>query len=123
MRGISSLADLNPAASPVFPLLNVCNADHLIRGLAGWQWLFIIEGAGSFFLGLVAILLLPDFPHSNSGAGKWLFNEAERELAQERIEADRVSDKESDHSIWYGLKLAAKDYRVWIFVSTFVRTA
>lgn len=35
----------------------------------------------------------------------------------ERIERDRVSDKESDHSIMYGLKLAAKDYRVWVFVS------
>lgn len=87
------------------------------RGLAGWQWLFIIEGAASFLLGLIAIMLLPDFPHSTTGAGKWLFNEEERQLAIERIERDRVSDKESDHSIWYGLKLAAKDYRVWVFVS------
>lgn len=47
----------------------------------------------------------------------WLFNEEERQLAMERIERDRVSDKESDHSIMYGLKLAAKDYRVWVFVS------
>jgi hypothetical protein len=87
------------------------------RGLAGWQWLFIIEGAASFALGLIAISLLPDFPHSKTGAGMWLFNEEERQLAMERIERDRVSDKESDHSIMYGLKLAAKDYRVWVFVS------
>ena len=85
--------------------------------MAGWQWLFIIEGVASFALGLVAISLLPDFPHSKTGAGKWLFNEEERQLAMERIERDRVSDKESDHSIMYGLKLAAKDYRVWVFVS------
>jgi len=68
-------------------------------------------------MGLIAIMLLPDFPNSTTGAGKWLFNEEERQLAIERIERDRVSDKESDHSIWYGLKLAAKDYRVWVFVS------
>jgi hypothetical protein len=85
--------------------------------LAGWQWLFIIEGAASFALGLIAISLLPDFPHSKTGAGMWLFSEEERQLATERIERDRVSDKESDHSIIYGLKLAAKDYRVWVFVS------
>jgi hypothetical protein len=85
--------------------------------LAGWQWLFIIEGAASFALGLIAISLLPDFPHSKTGAGMWLFNEQERPLAMERIERDRVSDKESDHSIMYGLKLAAKNYRVWVFVS------
>jgi hypothetical protein len=91
--------------------------DTLSRGLAGWQWLFIIEGAASFALGLVPISLLPDFPHSKTGAGMWVFTEEERQLAMERIERDRVSDKESDHSIMYGLKLAAKDYRVWVFVS------
>jgi hypothetical protein len=93
------------------------SANSCERGLAGWQWLFIIEGAASFALGLIAIPLLPDFPHSKTGAGMWLFNEEERQLAMERIERDRVSDKESDHSIMYGLKLAAKDYRVWVFVS------
>jgi hypothetical protein len=92
-------------------------ANSCERGLAGWQWLFIIEGAASFALGLIAISLLPDFPHSKTGAGMWLFNEEERQLAMERIERDRVSDKESDHSIMYGLKMAAKDYRVWVFVS------
>jgi hypothetical protein len=45
-----------------------------------------------------------------------VFTEEERQLAMERIERDRVSNKESDHSIMYGLKLAAKDYRVWVFV-------
>lgn len=100
---------------------SIANVSH--RGLAGWQWLFIIEGAASFALGLVAISLLPDFPHSKTGAGMWLFNEEERRLAMERIERDRVSDKESDHSIWYGLKLAAKDYRVWVFVSASIRFA
>lgn len=96
---------LNPMLTPYF------------RGLAGWQWLFIIEGAASFLMGLIAVFILPDFPSSTTGSGTWLFNAAERQLAIERIERDRVSDKESDHSIWYGLKLAAKDYRVWVFVS------
>lgn len=38
------------------------------RGLSGWGWLFIIEGAGSFAAGAVAIFLLPDFPASTTGS-------------------------------------------------------
>ncbi|KAG4429080.1 hypothetical protein IFR05_015436 [Cadophora sp. M221] len=32
----------------------------------------------------------------------------------ERIEIDQVSNQESNYSIWYGLKIAASDYRVWV---------
>lgn len=87
------------------------------RGISGWRWLFIIEGAASFLAGLVAFILLPDFPVSVTGSASWLFTAEERQVAIERIERDRVSDQESDHSIWYGLKLAGKDFRVWVFVS------
>ncbi len=88
-----------------------------VRGLAGWQWLFIIPGAVSFLLGLLAIVLLPDFPESPSGSGKWLFTEEERTLAVDRIRRDRVSNEEGNRSVWFGLKLACMDYRTWIFVS------
>lgn len=63
------------------------------------------------------MFLLPDFPESTSGSGKWLFTEDERKLAIERIMLDRVSVPESDRSVWFGLKLAVKDYRTWVFVS------
>ncbi|KAH6707799.1 major facilitator superfamily domain-containing protein [Leptodontidium sp. MPI-SDFR-AT-0119] len=86
------------------------------HGLAGWQWLFIITGAISFVLGLLATLILPDFPESPSGSGKWLFTQEERDLAIERIRLDRVSFEEGKHSVWYGLKAAAVDYRTWVFV-------
>ncbi|CAG9950490.1 unnamed protein product [Clonostachys rosea f. rosea IK726] len=56
------------------------------RGIAGWQWLFIIEGAGSFGAALLGFFLLPDFP-------------------VRRVER-----------VWTGLKLAAKDIRTWVFV-------
>ena len=63
-------------------------------------------------------MLLPDFPASKTGSTTWLFTEEERQIAKERMERDQVSNQESDHSIWYGLKMAAKDFRVWVFVST-----
>ncbi|KAJ0267712.1 hypothetical protein COL940_014104 [Colletotrichum noveboracense] len=85
-------------------------------GLHGWQWLFIIEGAGSALAAICAFALLPDFPDSQTGSGKWLFSADELELAQQRIALDRVSVPEADRSIWHGLLLAVKDIRTWIFV-------
>ena len=87
------------------------------RGIAGWQWLFIIEGAGSFFAAVIAIFLLPDYPESEKGSGAWLFSAYERKLAADRILLDRVSLPQSDRSVWVGLRLAVTDYRTWIFVS------
>lgn len=88
-----------------------------VAGLYGWQWLFINEGAGSAVAAIFAFILLPDLPESQTGSGKWLFSAEEKELARQRIALDRVSLPEADRSIWYGLGLAVKDIRTWIFVS------
>lgn len=87
------------------------------RGLAGWQWLFIIEGSASFVAAAVSMFILPDFPESKSGSGTWLFTEEEKKLAVDRIARDRVSAPSADEGIMHGLKLAVSDYRTWIFVS------
>ncbi|KAF9883460.1 hypothetical protein FE257_003458 [Aspergillus nanangensis] len=85
------------------------------RGLAGWRWLFIIEGAASFFAGTVAFFVLPDFPGRETGSTKWLFDEDERRIAIERIQRDQVSNQETDRSVLFGLKSALKDPRVFVF--------
>jgi MFS family permease len=54
-----------------------------IAGLAGWQWLFLLEGLPSAALGLVVLAHLDDGP---SGA-RWL-TEPERALLVARLEAD-----------------------------------
>ncbi|KAK1450635.1 hypothetical protein CCUS01_02091 [Colletotrichum cuscutae] len=86
------------------------------RGIAGWQWLFIIEGAGSFTAALLGFALLHDFPGQRSGVAKWLLTDAEQRVAVERIRRDRVSLPEADSNVWNGLKLAIKDPRTWVFV-------
>lgn len=86
------------------------------RGLEGWRWLFIIEGAGSFAAGVISISLIPDFPQSLTGSAKWLLSTEERELAWIRIRNDQVSNQESNDSVWFGLKSALSDYRVFVFV-------
>lgn len=63
------------------------------------------------------MFILPDFPGSKTGGGKWLFNEEEQKLAIDRIQRDRVSAPEANESIMHGLRLAVTDYRTWVFVS------
>lgn len=51
--------------------------------LAGWQYLFIIEGALTAFIGILAWFWLPMGPGS-----AWFLTKAEREFAVERIRID-----------------------------------
>lgn len=81
-----------------------------IAGLEAWRWLFIIQGIATFLVALVGIYLLPDDPTVT----RWLTPE-ERIMASERIRNDTV-DEDGKVSTIVGLKQAAKDYRVWIFV-------
>lgn len=81
--------------------------------LSAWRWLFILEGLATVFLGLIAFFVLPDYP----GTTKWL-TEEEKTVAQGRLAADAGSNQplgEDRMSVWQGVILAAKDYRVWLF--------
>jgi sugar phosphate permease len=80
-----------------------------VRGLEGWRWLFIIQGAVTGLVALCAWPFLPDTPLTT----KWL-NEEEKQLAHSRLHRDRV-DVEEKGSTWAGLKQAVKDPRVWLF--------
>jgi sugar phosphate permease len=78
-------------------------------GLAGWQWLFILQGAVTFVIAVVGFFCLPDTPLTT----RWLTPE-ERILAHSRIAADTV-EKKGDTSIWVGLRQAGSDPVVWLF--------
>jgi MFS family permease len=77
-----------------------------LAGLAGWRWLFILQGAVTFVVAVAAAFILPDDPLKT----RWLTPE-ERELANRRIEADTVGSKHST-STFKGLLDAAKDPKV-----------
>lgn len=53
-------------------------------GLAGWRWLFIIEGAPAIILGVVTIFYLTDWPHQ----AKWLAPD-EREWIAKELENEK----------------------------------
>lgn len=88
------------------------------RGMAGWQWLFIVLALAGSCCALGAMVLLPDYPASTTGSARWSMTEDMRRLAVARIQADRVSVPQGENnSIWYGLRLAVRDYKTWIFVA------
>ncbi len=54
-----------------------------VSGLAGWQWLYLLEGLPSVLVGLLVLWLLDDGPRK----AKWL-SDGEKELLARRIEED-----------------------------------
>lgn len=54
-------------------------------GLAGWQWMFLIEGAPAIALGLLCLFLLHDGPDE----APWL-SSSERAVLREQISADQA---------------------------------
>ncbi|EPE33309.1 MFS general substrate transporter [Glarea lozoyensis ATCC 20868] len=53
-------------------------------GLAGWRWLFIINGVISLPVAVLAYFFLPDTPHTAKPT--WVFTERDIEIAKERME-------------------------------------
>ncbi|KAH8882343.1 MFS general substrate transporter [Thozetella sp. PMI_491] len=85
-----------------------------VHGIAGWRWLFVVEGAATAGWSCIAYFILPDFP-SNT---RWL-TERERELAILRLEADHAQTRTEDMpplGHLGALKQCVKNWRVWLFV-------
>lgn len=80
-----------------------------LAGLAGWQWLFILQGAVTFVVAVGAAFILPDDPLKT----KWLTPE-ERQLAHSRVTDDTVGATHQTSTL-KGLKEAAKDPKLWLF--------
>ncbi len=63
-----------------------------LLGLAGWQWLFLLEGLPAVAFGIICLFYLDDGP----ARAKWLSDDEKREIAA-RLEQDRALE-EGAHS-------------------------
>ncbi|KAJ2979345.1 hypothetical protein NUW58_g7222 [Xylaria curta] len=81
-----------------------------VHGLAGWRWLFLIQGVVTFGIAIAGFFILPDTPLKT----RWL-TEEERQLAHDRIARDTTEKRYTPTSTWSGLWDAVRDYRVWVF--------
>ena len=75
-------------------------------GLAGWQWLFLLEGVPAVALGVAVLLWLPDRPKD----ARWLTAGEQREIeAAVRAEHDAIAGI-AHHTVWPALRSG----RVWL---------
>jgi D-galactonate transporter len=79
-----------------------------LSGLAGWQWLYLLEGLPSVMVGLLVLGLLDDGPSK----AKWL-TEEERELLSRRVreEEKQKIEEEAGH---HRLADAFRSPRLWL---------
>ncbi|PFH62795.1 hypothetical protein XA68_11807 [Ophiocordyceps unilateralis] len=79
-----------------------------VLGLAGWRWLFIIEGIPSCFSAIFVFFFLPDYPESAS----WLSG-SEKALAAKRLlhEGSKSCHKTAS---WTDAKATLMDWRLYV---------
>lgn len=84
------------------------------RGIAGWRWLFIVEGTLTVFCGFALYFLLPDYPRTAR-----YFSTEQRRLAHVRILFDRkLAVTSSDHRLtsWQAFKAVVADGKTWFYL-------
>ncbi|KAF2644260.1 putative nicotinamide mononucleotide transmembrane transporter protein [Massarina eburnea CBS 473.64] len=84
----------------------IMRLDHA-RGLGAWSWIFIIEGAITIVIALVAYFFMYDYPDT----AKFLTTDDRNEV-QRRLEADR-SCLDDSFKVEYILN-AVKDWKIWV---------
>jgi ACS family tartrate transporter-like MFS transporter len=81
------------------PLAGVILGVHWLN-IAGWRWLFLLEGIPAVLLGIVTLFVLPDRPNE----AHWL-TKAEREWITSRLAEERGAKARAEKmSIWQALR-------------------
>src|SRR5215472_12939458 len=100
----AAVTSLFMAAAPISvvlgsPISSALLELHGIAGLAGWQWLFILEALPAVMLGFVVFFYMTDRPEK----AKWLPDD-QRAWLVETMGAERAKKAgHASHSIWRGL--------------------
>ena len=82
------------------------------HGIAGWRWLFIIEGVVTIGVAFTAAFFLPNFPGTSN-----FLTEEERHFAEWRLADDaNESDDAGAISLLGGLRMALEDWRLYVFI-------
>jgi MFS transporter, ACS family, tartrate transporter len=95
-RAIACLYTAVPAASLVSsPLAGWLLGMHW-HGLAGWRWLFILEGAPAILIGVITVLYLTDWPSQ----ARWLPQDEQEWLVEELAAEAQAKKKSRNPTIW-----------------------
>lgn len=80
-----------------------------IRGIAGWAWIFILEGLLTIIVGFVSFWMVHDFPNE----AKFL-SEEDRMRVIHRLHLDQQASAQHEEFEMKYLWQALKDYKMWI---------
>ncbi|KAL4912500.1 putative MFS transporter [Aspergillus aurantiobrunneus] len=78
---------------------------HGVRNLAGWRWVFIVEGLLTAVVAIVLFFFLPDFPEES----KWL-NDEEREYVRAKLAKDSGKAGDDVKMGWRDVLAVFKDF-------------
>jgi ACS family tartrate transporter-like MFS transporter len=107
-KAIASLYAAVPAASVLGSLLASWLLGIRWFALAGWRWLFIVEGIPPLVIGIVTLFYLTDWP----AQARWL-SEPERTWITRELEAEKSAQKKMcDFTVWQ----AFRDKRVLMLI-------
>ena len=86
-----------------------------IGGLAGWRWIFIIEGIVTVVVGATCFFMLPDSPETAS-----FLKPAERRFIVDRLRHDTGTKagkiQMHDKFHWPTVRDAFVDWKIWLAV-------
>ncbi|KAI1828275.1 MFS general substrate transporter [Xylaria intraflava] len=79
------------------------------QGIRAWRWIFIIEGAATAFVSVVATFLIVDWPEQCR-----FMNADEKRLLRKILEKDGVSEARMDTLNKQAYKLILTDWKIWV---------
>lgn len=88
-------------------------------GLAGWRWLFVINGIITVCWGCMGFFMLPDYPNNPNPRARW-FKRVHAELAMERLAKNNRAEPKKVS--WEGIKRTARGWVVYFIAVLYVAT-
>jgi sugar phosphate permease len=82
-------------------------------GLKGWQWMFIVQGSITAFIGILTYFWMVDFPEDSHRSFHFL-SKSESQIVSARIQKDR-GDVVSESFAWSKVFVHAKDIKIYGF--------
>ncbi|KAJ5752431.1 Major facilitator superfamily domain general substrate transporter [Penicillium odoratum] len=86
-------------------------------GLAGWRWMYLVQGLIACVLGIATYWWMVDFPE-NSARSFYFLSEKEARIASQRIQNDRA-DLVLEPFSWVTLFASFKDLKIYGFACMF----
>lgn len=125
-RAVAQFMAASPFSSVVGgPISGAIMSLSNVRGLAGWQWLFLLEGAPAVLLGAITFFYLTDKPEG----ARWLTAEQRTWLVEtQRRESQLYSDKGQANAfaaftngavwlltvVYFGINASSYGIRLWL---------